>query len=69
MERNEREKYKKEQIGQSRFSIPQYNLLLLFCIPKMKFLSDTVMMIPLTQTVEKEKWINIGKNKQEKAGS
>ena len=48
-------KYKEEQIGQSRFSVPRYNLSLLFCIPNMNFLSDTVVEIPLTKNGERKK--------------
>ena len=48
-------KYKKQQIGHSQFSIPQYNLSLLFCIPKMNFLSYTVVEISLTKNVEGKK--------------
>ena len=38
MERK-KNKYREEQIGESRFSIPRYNLSLSTCIPNMKFLS------------------------------
>ena len=62
-------KYKEEQTGQSQLSIPQHNLSLLSCIPNMNFLSYTVVEISLTKNGEKEKRINIGKNKQENAGS
>ena len=63
-------KYKEEQIEQSRFSIPPYNLSLLFCIPNMNILCYTVVEISLAKKCrEKEKWINIEKNKLEKAGS
>ena len=41
-------KYKEAQIGQSRFSIPQYNLSFLFCIQNMNFLCYTVVEISLT---------------------
>ena len=58
-------KYKEEKIGQNQFSILRYNLLLLFCIPNMNFPPYTIVQISLTKTVEKkQKWINIGKNKQ-----
>ena len=53
-------KYMKEQIGQSQFSISRYNLSL-FCIPIMNFLSYTVVEIYLTKNVER-KWINIEKD-------
>ena len=57
-------KCKKELIGQSRFSISRYDLSLLFCVPSKNILSYTVMEISLTKNCrEKEKWINIGKNK------
>ena len=48
-------KYKEEQIGQSRFSIRQYNLSLLFCIPNMNVLCPTVVEISLTKNVERKK--------------
>ena len=48
-------KYKEEQIGQSRFSIPRYNLSVSFCIPNMKFLSYTVVEISLMKNVERKK--------------
>ena len=48
-------KYKDEQTGQSRLSIPRYNLSLLFYIPKMNFLSYTVVEISLTKNVERKK--------------
>ena len=51
-------KYKEKQIGQSRFSIPRYNLLLLICIPNMNFLSSTVVEISLTKNVERKKMEN-----------
>ena len=47
-------KYKEEQTGQSRVSIPLYNLSL-FCIPNMNFLSYTVVEISLTKYVERKK--------------
>ena len=60
-------KYRKEQRGEGWFSIPQYNLLLLTCIPNINFLSYTVAEISLTKiNGEKEKWTNTGKNKQER---
>ena len=48
-------KYKEEQIGQSRFLIPRYNLSLYFCIPNMNFLSYTDVEMPLTKNVERTK--------------
>ena len=48
-------KYKEEQIGQSRLSIPRYNLLLLFCIPNINFLSYVVAEISLTKNIERKK--------------
>ena len=58
-------KYKEEQIGHNRFSIPRYNLSLFFRIPIMNFLSYTVVEISLTKIVErKKKCIKTGKNKQ-----
>ena len=55
-------KYNEEQIGQSQFFIPQYNLSLLFCILNMYFPSYTVAEISLTKKCrEKEKWINLGR--------
>ena len=48
-------KYKEEQTGQSQLSIPRYNLLLLFCIPNMNFLSYVVAEISLTKNVERKK--------------
>ena len=62
MERKKKNKFTEEQIGQSRFSIPRYNLLL-FCTPNLNFLSYTVVEISLTKCREKEKWINIWNNK------
>ena len=60
-------KYKGEQIRQSRFSIPdttcrcytKYELSILYSCGD----------IFDEKCREKEKWINIGKNKREKAGS
>ena len=48
-------KYKEEQTGHSCLSIPRYNLLLLFCLPNMSFLSYIVAEISLTTNVEKKK--------------
>ena len=48
-------KYKEEQIRQSRFSLAPYNLPLLFCILNMKVLSYTVVAISLMKTVERKK--------------
>ena len=48
-------KYKAEQIGQSRLSIPPYNLSLLFCKPNIKFLSYIVVEISLMKNVERKK--------------
>ena len=48
-------KYKEEQIGQSHLSIPEYNFLLLFCIPNINFLSSTVVEMSLTKKVERKK--------------
>ena len=48
-------KYKKEQTGQSRLSIPRYNLSLLFCLPNMDILSYIVAEISLTKNVERKK--------------
>ena len=64
MERKKSEKYKDEQIGQSRFSIPRktlgvvilcakYELSILYCC------GDIVD----ENCRKKEKWVNIGKNK------
>ena len=61
-------KYTEEQTGQGLFSIQQYNLLLLFCMLNMNFLSSTVVEISLTKNVEREK-NRYRENKQEKAGS
>ena len=47
--------YQEEKTGQSRLSIPRYNLSLLFCIPSMNFLSYTVVEISLTKNVERKK--------------
>ena len=41
-------KYKEEQIGQSRFSIPRYKLSLSFGLPNTNFLCYTVVEISLT---------------------
>ena len=48
-------KYKEEQTGQSRLSIPRHNLSLLFSILNMNFLSYTVVEISLTKNVERKK--------------
>ena len=40
---------------QKRFSISQYNLLLLFCKPNVKFLSYMVVDISLMENVERKK--------------
>ena len=48
-------KNKEEQTGQSRLSIPRYNLSLLFYIPIMNFLSYIVVEISLTKNVERKK--------------
>ena len=61
-------KYEKDQIGQSWFSIPRLKLSTFFCIPNRNFLSYTVVEISLTKIREKEKTINIKNNKQEIAG-
>ena len=48
-------KYKEEQTGQSRLSIPRYNLSLIFCISNMNFLSYILVEISLTKNVERKK--------------
>ena len=48
-------KYKEEQTGQSRLSIPRYNLSLLFFISNMNFLSYIVAEISLAKNVERKK--------------
>ena len=58
-------KYIEEQTRQSCLSIPLYNLLLLFCIPILYSCGD----IFDKNCRDEEKWINIGKNKQQNAGS
>ena len=58
-------KYEEEQTGQSRLSISQYNLLLLFCIPNMNFLSYTVVEISLTKDVDRKTKDIYKENKQE----
>ena len=47
-------KHKKEQTGQNRVSIQQYNLSLLFSIPNMKILSYLVV-VSLMKNVERKK--------------
>ena len=46
---------KRRKTGQSWLSIPRYNLLLLFCLPNMNFLSYKVTKISLTKNVERKK--------------
>ena len=48
-------KYKEEQTGQSRSSMPRYDLSLLFCISNMNSLSYIVVEISLTKNVERKK--------------
>ena len=73
-EKEKKNKYREEQTGECSFSIPQYSLPLLTCIPNMKVLSWMVLEISLTKNYstkckgEKEKWTYTGKNNQEKAG-
>ena len=56
MEREKKiKKNKEEQTGQSRSSIPGYNLSFLFCVPNMIFLSDTFVEISLMKNVERKK--------------
>ena len=38
-EKEKKNKYREEQIGEDPFSIPRYNLSLWTCIPNLKFLS------------------------------
>ena len=45
-------KYKKEQTGQSRLSIPRYNLSLLFFIPNISYI---IVEISLMENVERKK--------------
>ena len=58
-------KCKEEQIRQSRLSVPRYNSLLIFELSVLYSCGD----IFDGKCKENEKWINIGKNKQENAGS
>ena len=53
----ERNKQKEDQIGECPFAIPRYNWSLWTCIPNtcMKFLSLTVVEIPLTKNLERKK--------------
>ena len=71
MEREKKDnKYKEEQTGPSRLSIPRYNLSFLFCIPNMNFLSYIVVEIALTiKCGEKEKRAYTRKIKLENAAS
>ena len=55
LERQKKGKHKEEQIGESPFAIPRYNLSLWTCIPNMKFLSETVVEISLTNNLERKK--------------
>ena len=63
-------KYSLEQIKESRFSIPKYNLSLLFCLPNMNFLSYITVEISLMKNVvRKKKRIYTRQDKQENAGA
>ena len=53
-EKEKKNKYMEEQIGEDPFSIPRYNLSLWTCIINMKFLSYTVVEISLTKNVERK---------------
>ena len=67
--------YKEEQIRQSRLSIPQNNLALLFCIPNMNFLYSCIYRLYSCGDIfdekceEKEKRTYTRKNTQENASS
>ena len=54
LEKRKWNKYKEKQIGEGPFSIPRYNMSLWTCIPNLKFLSLTVVEIPLTERKKKE---------------
>ena len=47
--------YREEQIGEGPFSILRYILSLLTCIPNLRFLSQTVVEISLTNNMERKK--------------
>ena len=43
------DKYREEQIVESRLSTPRYNLSMSTCIPNMNILSSMILEIPLTK--------------------
>ena len=55
LKRKKKEQTKGRKIGECPFAIPRYKLSLWTCIPNMKFLSLTVVEIPLTKNLERKK--------------
>ena len=70
METKKNNKYKEEQTGQNRLSCPAIQLVSIFLYTKYELsILYSCGDIFDEKCREKEKWINIGKNKQDNAGS